>query len=111
MSAAVSVRELFSMAARAKGQSFSSIRLTPLVATARLDDGAGGDNGVQRTILEIIDQLDGLDARGNIKILMATNRPDVYLFFFCQSANGIVFFVYSDTRPSVGEAGSTGQKD
>lgn len=37
---------------------------------------AGGDNEVQRTMLELINQLDGFDARGNIKVLMATNRPD-----------------------------------
>merc|ERR1712216_1062661 len=30
----------------------------------------------QRTMLEIVNQLDGFDARGNIKVLMATNRPD-----------------------------------
>ncbi|CAG9130722.1 unnamed protein product [Plutella xylostella] len=40
------------------------------------DDGAGGDNEVQRTMLELINQLDGFDPRGNIKVLMATNRPD-----------------------------------
>ncbi|KAL4180682.1 hypothetical protein AMTRI_Chr12g233850 [Amborella trichopoda] len=38
------------------------------------DDGVGGDNEVQRTMLEIVNQLDGFDARGNIKVLMATNR-------------------------------------
>jgi hypothetical protein len=49
--------------------------LTPCVcAGARFDDGAGGDNEVQRTMLEIVNQLDGFDARGNIKVLMATNR-------------------------------------
>ena len=37
---------------------------------------AGGDNEVQRTMLEIVNQLDGFDSRGNIKVLMATNRPD-----------------------------------
>ncbi|RZR93175.1 hypothetical protein BHM03_00021613 [Ensete ventricosum] len=42
----------------------------------RFDDGVGGDNEVQRTMLEIVNQLDGFDARGNIKVLMATNRPD-----------------------------------
>merc|ERR1712059_155130 len=39
-------------------------------------DAAGGDNEVQRTMLELINQLDGFDPRGNIKVLMATNRPD-----------------------------------
>lgn len=43
---------------------------------ARFDDGQGGDNEVQRTMLELINQLDGFDPRGNIKVLMATNRPD-----------------------------------
>ncbi len=41
---------------------------------ARFDDGAGGDNEVQRTMLEIVNQLDGFEARGNVKVLMATNR-------------------------------------
>lgn len=47
------------------------------VLGARFDDGAGGDNEVQRTMLELINQLDGFDPRGNIKVLMATNRPDI----------------------------------
>jgi 26S proteasome regulatory subunit T1 len=34
------------------------------------------DNEVQRTMLQILSELDGFDARGNIKVLMATNRPD-----------------------------------
>ncbi|KAG8476619.1 hypothetical protein CXB51_030490 [Gossypium anomalum] len=38
--------------------------------------GDGGDNEVQRTMLQIMNQLDGYDARRNIKVLMATNRPD-----------------------------------
>ena len=43
---------------------------------SRFDDGAGGDNEVQRTMLEIVNQLDGFESRGNVKVLMATNRPD-----------------------------------
>lgn len=46
------------------------------IGGTRFDDGAGGDNEVQRTMLEIVNQLDGFDARGNVKVLMATNRPD-----------------------------------
>ncbi|EJW02984.1 26S proteasome subunit P45 family protein [Edhazardia aedis USNM 41457] len=37
---------------------------------------SGDDNEVQRTMLELINQLDGFDNRGNVKVLMATNRPD-----------------------------------
>ncbi len=55
-----------------KSQLYLRCRLTG----ARFDDGAGGDNEVQRTMLELINQLDGFDPRGNIKVLMATNRPD-----------------------------------
>lgn len=65
------------MSARSEGPSlilcFFSCSLPP---GARFDDGAGGDNEVQRTMLELINQLDGFDPRGNIKVLMATNRPD-----------------------------------
>jgi 26S proteasome regulatory subunit T1 len=45
------------------------------IGGARFDDGAGGDNEVQRTMLELITQLDGFDSRGNIKVMFATNRP------------------------------------
>lgn len=38
--------------------------------------GDGEDNEVQRTMLELINQLDGFESRGNIRIIMATNRPD-----------------------------------
>ncbi|KAF1001345.1 hypothetical protein AG4045_014016 [Apium graveolens] len=34
------------------------------------------DNEVQRTMLEIVNQLDGFNTRGNIEVLMVTNRPD-----------------------------------
>lgn len=47
------------------------------IGGARFDDGVGGDNEVQRTMLEIVNQLDGFDARGNIKVLMATNRYSI----------------------------------
>lgn len=57
-----------------EGPSLSNTSLLSL--GARFDDGAGGDNEVQRTMLELINQLDGFDPRGNIKVLMATNRPD-----------------------------------
>ena len=40
----------------------------------RFSDGDGSSNEVQRTMLELINQLDGFDPRGNTKVLMATNR-------------------------------------
>ena len=69
------VRELFEMA-RSKRACIIFFDEIDAIGGARFDDGAGGDNEVQRTMLELINQLDGFDARGNIKVLMATNRPD-----------------------------------
>ncbi|ERL88395.1 hypothetical protein D910_05781 [Dendroctonus ponderosae] len=69
------VRELFEMA-RSKKACLIFFDEIDAIGGARFDDGAGGDNEVQRTMLELINQLDGFDPRGNIKVLMATNRPD-----------------------------------
>ncbi|KAL0319504.1 UNVERIFIED_CONTAM: 26S proteasome regulatory subunitA [Sesamum angustifolium] len=67
------VRELFQMA-RSKKACIVFFDEVDAIGGARFDDGVGGDNEVQRTMLEIVNQLDGFDARGNIKVLMATNR-------------------------------------
>jgi len=67
------VRELFEMA-RSKKACIIFFDEVDAIGGARFDDGAGGDNEVQRTMLELINQLDGFDARGNIKVIMATNR-------------------------------------
>jgi len=69
------VRELFEMA-RSKKACIIFFDEVDAIGGARFDDGAGGDNEVQRTMLELINQLDGFSPRGNIKVLMATNRPD-----------------------------------
>ena len=60
--------ELFEMARSKKACiTFGEI---DAIGGARFDDGAGGDNEVQRTMLELINQLDRFDPRGNIKVLM-----------------------------------------
>ncbi len=69
------VRELFQLA-RTKKACIIFFDEVDAIGGARFDDGAGGDNEVQRTMLQIVTELDGFDARGNIKVLMATNRPD-----------------------------------
>lgn len=69
------VRELFQMA-RTKKAAIIFFDEIDAVGGARFDDGSGGDHEVQRTMLEIVNQLDGFDSRGNIKVIMATNRPD-----------------------------------
>ncbi|KAL9644846.1 hypothetical protein ABK040_005328 [Willaertia magna] len=70
------VRELFQMARQRKACIIFFDEVDAIGGT-RFDDGAGGDNEVQRTMLEIVNQLDGFESRGNIKVLMATNRPDI----------------------------------
>lgn len=69
------VREQFQMA-RSKKVCIIFFDEIDAIGGARFDDGAGGDNEVQRTMLQIVTELDGFDSRGNIKVLMATNRPD-----------------------------------
>ncbi|EZG65404.1 26S proteasome regulatory subunit S10b-like AAA+ ATPase, partial [Gregarina niphandrodes] len=72
------VRELFQLA-RSKKACILFIDEIDAIGGARGGSEGGGGHGdseVQRTMLEIVNQLDGFDARGNIKVLMATNRPD-----------------------------------
>ncbi|KAJ9687815.1 hypothetical protein PVL29_013856 [Vitis rotundifolia] len=69
------VRQIFLMA-RSKRACIVFFDEADAIGGARFDDGKGGDREVQRTMLEIVNQLDGFDARGNIKVMMATNRPD-----------------------------------
>ena len=73
------VRELFEMA-RSKKACIIFFDEVDAIGGARFDDGAGGDNEVQRTMLELINQLDGFDPRGNIKVLMATNRYETLVW-------------------------------
>lgn len=84
------VRELFEMA-RSKKACIIFFDEVDAIGGARFDDGAGGDNEVQRTMLELINQLDGFDPRGNIKVLMATNR---YVDF--RTSREEVFIMFTD---------------
>ena len=69
------VREMFQMA-RSKKACLIFFDEVDSIGGARFDDGQGGDNEVQRTMLEIVNQLDGFDARGNIKVSMFHPRLD-----------------------------------
>lgn len=46
------------------------------VGTKRYDSNSGGEREIQRTMLELLNQLDGFDSRGDVKVIMATNRID-----------------------------------
>jgi len=70
------VRELFVMA-REHAPSIIFMDEVDSIGSARLESGQGGDSEVQRTMLELLNQLDGFETVNNIKILMATNRIDI----------------------------------
>jgi len=43
----------------------------------RFSQGTSADREIQRTLMELLNQLDGFAELGKVKIIMATNRPDV----------------------------------
>jgi 26S proteasome regulatory subunit T4 len=43
----------------------------------RFSEGTSADREVQRTLMELLSQLDGFEALGKVKMVAATNRPDV----------------------------------
>eukprot|EP00270_Netrium_digitus_P011296 TRINITY_DN3585_c0_g1_i1.p1 TRINITY_DN3585_c0_g1~~TRINITY_DN3585_c0_g1_i1.p1 ORF type:complete len:398 (-),score=93.63 TRINITY_DN3585_c0_g1_i1:330-1523(-) len=43
----------------------------------RFSEGTSADREIQRTLMELLNQLDGFDQLGRVKMIMATNRPDV----------------------------------
>lgn len=43
----------------------------------RFSEGTSADREIQRTLMELLSQMDGFDALGKVKLIMATNRPDV----------------------------------
>lgn len=67
------VRDLFRMAAE-NAPTIVFIDEIDAVGTKRYDTSSGGEREIQRTMLELLNQLDGFDERGDIKVIMATNR-------------------------------------
>ncbi|VDM64175.1 unnamed protein product [Angiostrongylus costaricensis] len=47
------------------------------IGSNRVEGSSGGDLEVQRTMLELLNQLDSFEATKNIKVIMATNRIDI----------------------------------
>merc|ERR1719198_2666733 len=70
------VRELFTMARSKKACIVFFDEVDAIGGARTSNDDTGSDNKVQRTMLQIVTELDGFDPRGNIKVLMATNRLD-----------------------------------
>jgi len=42
----------------------------------RFSEGTSADREIQRTLMELLNQMDGFDVLGQVKMIMATNRPD-----------------------------------
>merc|ERR1712093_251173 len=69
------VRELFKVAEE-HSPTIVFIDEIDAVGTKRYDSQSGGTREIQRTMLELLNQLDGFDDRGDVKVVMATNRID-----------------------------------
>ncbi len=70
------VRELFALA-KEKAPSILFIDEIDAIAARRVEDGSSGEREVQRTLMQLLAEIDGFDSRGNVRIIGATNRPDI----------------------------------
>merc|ERR1711959_477135 len=67
------VREVFRVA-EDHAPSIVFIDEIDAIGTKRYDSTSGGEREIQRTMLELLNQLDGFDERGDVKVIMATNN-------------------------------------
>ncbi|HJX04865.1 MAG TPA: proteasome-activating nucleotidase [Thermoplasmata archaeon] len=70
------VRELFDLA-RQKAPSIVFIDEIDSIGAKRLELATSGDREVQRTLMQLLAELDGFNPLGEVKIVGATNRPDI----------------------------------
>ncbi len=70
------VRELFSLA-RERAPSIVFIDEIDAVGSMRTNDGTSGSAEVQRTLMQLLAEMDGFDTRGDVRIMAATNRVDM----------------------------------
>ena len=69
------VRQIFQVAAE-HSPSIVFIDEIDAIGTKRYESTSGGEREIQRTMLELLNQLDGFDDRGDVKVIMATNKID-----------------------------------
>lgn len=69
------VRELFKVA-QDNSPSIVFIDEIDAIGLKRYDSQSGGEREIQRTMLELLNQLDGFDSQADVKVIMATNRID-----------------------------------
>ena len=70
------VREVFQLA-KEKAPSIIFIDELDAIGSKRLQIATSGDREVQRTLMQLLSEMDGFDQRGDVKIIGATNRPDI----------------------------------
>lgn len=70
------VRELFELA-KTKSPAIIFIDELDAIGARRMDGATSGDREVQRTLMQILAEMDGFDARGEVKLIAATNRLDM----------------------------------
>jgi len=70
------VRELFALA-REKSPSIIFLDEIDAIGAKRLDGSTSGDREVQRTLMQLLAELDGFDRLEDVRIIAATNRPDI----------------------------------
>jgi len=70
------VKELFSLARR-KAPSIVFIDEIDAIGGRRMDLSTSGEREVQRTMAQLLSEMDGFNPRGNVKVIAATNRIDM----------------------------------
>lgn len=70
------VRELFALA-KEKSPTIVFIDELDSIGAKRLEIATSGDREVQRTLMQLLAELDGFDPIGDVKLVAATNRPDI----------------------------------
>ncbi len=70
------VRQIFKMA-RDKAPSIVFIDEIDAIAARRLDETTGGDREVNRTLMQLLAEMDGFDDNEQVKVIGATNRVDI----------------------------------
>ncbi|KAL6120539.1 hypothetical protein NUSPORA_02713 [Nucleospora cyclopteri] len=70
------IREMFAFA-RLKAPCIIFMDEIDAIGGARSNESNSSDREVQRTLMELLNQMDGFNDLDNVKIIMATNRPDI----------------------------------
>ncbi|KAM9936454.1 hypothetical protein OXX80_003993 [Metschnikowia pulcherrima] len=72
----------------------------------RFSEGTSADREIQRTLMELLNQMDGFDTLGQTKVIMATNRPDTLDPALLRAGRP-----FGDLQDSHGESSKQGEFD